>query len=53
MKQLSFWQWTGIVVVILIVGGIILKYRAVSAIADIEKAKINKSDTINYLQTGD
>ena len=43
--KLSFWQWVGVVVILSIITGFVLRYRAIKAIADIEKAKVNASKT--------
>lgn len=50
--KLSFWQWFGIVIIVSIVGGIIIRYRAIKVVGDIEKTKAENGDNIKYYQSG-
>lgn len=37
--KLSFWQWVGIALLLSIITGFLLRYRAIKALAEIEKSK--------------
>ncbi|WP_379013860.1 hypothetical protein [Parasediminibacterium paludis] len=44
--KLSFWQWVGVVIILSMILGFFLRYRAIKSLAEIEKAKAaNSSNT--------
>jgi hypothetical protein len=45
--KLSFWQWVGIVIIISMITGFFLRYRAIKALEKIESAKA--TDSLNNI----
>jgi hypothetical protein len=46
--KLSFWQWVGLIIILSMITGFFLRYRAIKALAEIEKAKAANSSTTIY-----